>query len=102
MKIYTRTGDNGDTHLLFGEKVSKDNIRCEVYGLLDTVNSYLGMARAVINDKYITLKGESGVIVKPWDRDDGQYNWWVKLKFTVDNTEYTSRIPYKESDLRIK
>ena len=53
MKIYTRTGDNGDTHLLFGEKVSKDNIRCEVYGLLDTVNSYLGMARAVINDKYI-------------------------------------------------
>ena len=54
MKIYTRTGDNGDTHLLFGEKISKDNIRCEVYGLLDTVNSYLGMARAVINDKYIT------------------------------------------------
>jgi len=54
LKIYTRTGDNGDTHLLFGEKVSKDNIRCEVYGLLDTVNSYLGMARAVINDKYIT------------------------------------------------
>ena len=55
MKIYTRTGDNGDTHLLFGEKVSKDNIRCEVYGLLDTFNSYLGMARAVINDQNINL-----------------------------------------------
>ncbi len=54
MKIYTRTGDNGDTHLLFGEKVSKDNIRCEVCGLLDTVNSYLGMARSIINDQYIT------------------------------------------------
>ena len=53
MKIYTRTGDNGDTHLLFGEKVSKDDIRCEVYGLLDTVNSYLGMARAVIDDQNI-------------------------------------------------
>ena len=54
MKIYTRTGDNGDTHLLFGEKVSKDDIRCEVYGLLDTVNSYLGMARAVIDDQNIS------------------------------------------------
>ena len=53
MKIYTRTGDNGETHLLFGEKVSKDDIRCEVYGLLDTVNSYLGMARAVIDDQNI-------------------------------------------------
>jgi len=53
VKIYTRTGDNGDTHLLFGEKVSKDDIRCEVYGLLDTVNSYLGMARAVIDDQNI-------------------------------------------------
>ena len=39
------------------------------------------------------------MIVKPWDRDDGQYNWWVELKFTLDNTEYTSRIPYKEKEL---
>jgi len=54
-----------------------------------------------INDKVITFQGESGVIVKPWDRDDGQYNWWVELKFTLCGQEYTTRIPYKESELEI-
>ena len=52
-----------------------------------------------INDKVLTHQGESGVVLKPWDRDDGQYHWWVELKFTVDNKEYTSIIPYKESEL---
>jgi cob(I)alamin adenosyltransferase len=54
LKIYTRTGDNGNTHLLFGEKVSKDDIRCEAYGLLDSVNSHLGMCRAITNTQYIS------------------------------------------------
>ena len=54
MKIYTRTGDNGNTHLLFGEKVSKDDIRCEAYGLLDSVNSHLGMCRAITDTQYIS------------------------------------------------
>ena len=53
-----------------------------------------------IDDKVITFQGEKGVILKPWDRDDGQYDWWVELKFTVDNKEYTSIIPYKESELK--
>ena len=52
-----------------------------------------------INDKVVTFQGESGVIVNSWDRDDDQYHWWVELKFTLDNTEYTSRIAYKESEL---
>ena len=52
-----------------------------------------------INDKVITFQGEKGVIVKVWNRDDGQYDWWVKLCFTLDGEEYTSVIPYKESEL---
>ena len=53
-----------------------------------------------IGDKVLTHQGESGVVLKPWDRDDGQYHWWVELHFTVDNKEYTSVIPYHESELK--
>jgi len=52
-----------------------------------------------IDDKVITFQQEKGVILRPWNRDDGQYDWWVELKFTIDDKEYTSIIPYKESEL---
>jgi len=46
MKIYTRTGDGGDTGLLGGVRVAKDDPRVEVYGTIDEVNAIVGMARA--------------------------------------------------------
>ena len=46
MKIYTKKGDDGTTGLLFGGRVSKDDIRTEVYGTLDETVSALGIARA--------------------------------------------------------
>lgn len=46
MKIYTRTGDKGDTSLFGGQRVSKDALRIEAYGTVDELNSVLGMVRA--------------------------------------------------------
>lgn len=46
MKIYTRTGDRGETSLVGGARVSKDTPRLEFFGTLDELNSVLGMARA--------------------------------------------------------
>ena len=43
MKIYTRTGDGGETSLLSGGRVAKDHPRIEVYGTLDELNSLLGL-----------------------------------------------------------
>ncbi len=43
MKIYTKTGDKGETSLLGGTRVSKSHIRIEAYGTLDELNSYLGL-----------------------------------------------------------
>lgn len=43
MKIYTRTGDGGETSLLTGGRVAKDHPRIEVYGTLDELNSLLGL-----------------------------------------------------------
>jgi cob(I)alamin adenosyltransferase len=46
VKIYTRKGDDGTTGLLYGGRVSKDDLRTEVYGTLDEAVSALGIARA--------------------------------------------------------
>jgi len=45
MKIYTRTGDKGQTGLLGGTRVAKDDPRIEAYGTVDELNSHLGMLR---------------------------------------------------------
>ncbi|MBK7944143.1 MAG: cob(I)yrinic acid a,c-diamide adenosyltransferase [Flavobacteriales bacterium] len=45
MKIYTRTGDKGQTGLLGGTRVPKDDARIEAYGTVDELNSHVGMLR---------------------------------------------------------
>ncbi len=45
MKIYTKTGDEGETGLFAGPRVSKDHPRIEAYGAVDELNSALGVAR---------------------------------------------------------
>jgi cob(I)alamin adenosyltransferase len=46
MKIYTRTGDAGETSLLGGKRVSKSSVRVDAYGEVDELNASLGVARA--------------------------------------------------------
>lgn len=45
MKIYTRTGDQGETSLAGGARVSKNDVRIEAYGSVDELNSYIGLIR---------------------------------------------------------
>ncbi len=45
VKVYTRTGDRGQTSLLSGGRVSKDHVRIEAYGTLDELSSVLGLLR---------------------------------------------------------
>lgn len=44
-RIYTRRGDNGETSLVGGQRVSKDCLRIDCYGTVDELNAALGMAR---------------------------------------------------------
>ena len=39
-KVYTRTGDSGETRLVGGQHVAKDHIRIEAYGDVDELNTY--------------------------------------------------------------
>jgi len=44
-KIYTKTGDKGETGLFGGKRLPKNHIRIESYGTVDELNSYIGMLR---------------------------------------------------------
>ena len=46
VKIYTRTGDTGETSLFGGTRVRKDDPRVDAYGEVDELNAWLGLARA--------------------------------------------------------
>jgi cob(I)alamin adenosyltransferase len=54
MKIYTKTGDKGETGLFGGERVSKDSLRINAYGTIDELNSFLGLAITEVVDKRIS------------------------------------------------
>lgn len=47
MKIYTKTGDIGETSLFGGRRVSKSELRIEAYGTVDELNSWIGLLRDV-------------------------------------------------------
>ncbi len=44
-RVYTRKGDAGETRLVGGQKVPKDDLRIECYGTVDTLNAHVGAAR---------------------------------------------------------
>ena len=52
-KIYTKTGDKGETSLYGGTRVSKAAARVESYGTLDELNAFIGLAKAEISDEKV-------------------------------------------------
>jgi cob(I)alamin adenosyltransferase len=50
MKIYTKTGDRGETGLFGGARVSKASARVDTYGEIDELNSVLGLGRTEVQD----------------------------------------------------
>ncbi len=53
MKIYTKTGDKGETGLIGGTRVLKSSLRVEAYGEVDELNAVLGCIRAKVTDEKI-------------------------------------------------
>jgi cob(I)alamin adenosyltransferase len=53
-RVYTRTGDAGETSLAGGQRVPKESRRIDAYGTVDELNAFVGLARA-------TAAGEAGV-----------------------------------------
>jgi cob(I)alamin adenosyltransferase len=56
-RVYTRTGDKGETGLVGGKRVPKDSPRIEAYGTIDELNSIVGLARVFNEEKLESGEG---------------------------------------------
>ena len=54
MSIATKTGDKGETSLMYGRRVSKGDARVDAYGCIDELTAALGLARSIATDKFIS------------------------------------------------
>lgn len=68
MKIYTKTGDKGETSLATGARVSKADWRLEAYGTADELNSFVGLLRAEL-DRHAEAS---------WAQETGNDLQWVQ------------------------
>jgi cob(I)alamin adenosyltransferase len=56
-RVYTRTGDRGETALVGGRRVPKDAARIEAYGTIDELNAVLGLARVFNEERLVEGEG---------------------------------------------
>ena len=59
-RVYTRKGDGGQTQLVGGQRVPKDDARIEAYGTVDELNSFVGAARQTIADQLAQPEAGAG------------------------------------------
>lgn len=93
MKIYTKTGDKGETGLFGGERVSKHSTRLDAYGTVDELNSFLGLAILEVNNdeiKFILNDIQQKLFVVGSDLATPQTDKNEKLKITRTPDIYIS------------
>jgi cob(I)alamin adenosyltransferase len=97
MSIVTKTGDEGETSLMYGRRVSKTDPRVEAYGCVDELNAALGLVRAASKNEFvakeilaaqkdlITLMGELATAREDIDR-------YVKDGFKLTSSDMVDRL----------
>lgn len=63
-KIYTRTGDDGTTGLVGGERVKKNSIRVQAYGDIDELNSHIGLCATLCEPPALTPLREKLLLIQ--------------------------------------
>ena len=97
MSIVTKTGDQGETSLMYGRRVPKTHPRVDAYGCVDELNAALGLARTVCTDKFVSeqiLAAQKDLIVvmgelatDPQDRER-----YVKDGFPLTSAAMVERV----------
>ncbi|PYJ23919.1 MAG: cob(I)yrinic acid a,c-diamide adenosyltransferase [Verrucomicrobia bacterium] len=54
MSIVTKTGDHGETSLMYGRRLPKADTRVDAYGCIDELTAALGLARSIVTDKFLS------------------------------------------------
>jgi cob(I)alamin adenosyltransferase len=97
VSIVTKTGDQGETSLMYGRRLSKGDPRVDAYGCVDELSAALGLARSISPDKFVSdqifavqkdlivIMGE--LATAPADRER-----YLKDGFQLTTTEMVDRI----------
>ena len=101
--IVTKTGDAGETGLLYGGRVSKADPRTEAYGTIDEAISAIGAARALIADRgrhaiVLRVQSELFTVGAELATDPAEYATLEKHFVTVTD-DFTSRVEEEIADL---
>jgi cob(I)alamin adenosyltransferase len=91
MKIYTKTGDKGETGLFGAGRISKDSLRIDTYGTIDELNSFIGMAITEVKEKDIIellLKIQNELFLVGTDLATPNFEKDEKLKIKRVPAEY--------------
>jgi len=104
MSIATKTGDTGETALMYGRRVPKTDSRVDAYGCVDELNAALGLARVTARDRFlaeeilvaqkelITVMGELATAGEDMNR-------YVKDGFQLTSSAMTDRLTAVVDDL---
>jgi cob(I)alamin adenosyltransferase len=97
MSIVTKTGDQGETSLMYGRRVPKTDHRVDAYGCVDELNAALGLARALCHDSFVVdqiLAAQKDLIVLMGELATAQEDLerFVKDGFHVTTPGLTDRI----------
>jgi cob(I)alamin adenosyltransferase len=104
MSIVTKTGDQGETSMMYGRRLSKADPRVDAYGCIDELSAALGLARSISTDKFLSdevLAAQKDLIVimgelatAPDDRER-----YIKDGFHLTTAEMVDRITAVISNL---
>ncbi len=81
-KIYTKTGDTGETGLFGGTRVPKDHLRIEAYGTVDELNSLIGVLQAAISE-------DAGLMQAQLSRSEEEDFEWHALLRSIQGKLFT-------------
>jgi cob(I)alamin adenosyltransferase len=107
MSVATKTGDEGETSLMYGRRVLKTDPRVEAYGCVDELNAALGLARASANDAFLAeqilaVQKELVVVMGELATASEDMDRYLKDGFQRTNAAMTDRLTGVVDDLEAR
>jgi cob(I)alamin adenosyltransferase len=104
MSIATKTGDAGETSLMYGRRVPKTDARVDAYGCVDELNASLGLARVTASDPFLTeqiygIQKELIIVMGELATAPEDLDRYVKDGFALTASPMTDRLTSVVDDL---
>jgi cob(I)alamin adenosyltransferase len=104
MSIATKTGDAGETALMYGRRVPKTDARVDAYGCVDELNAFLGLARVTATNPFLTeqifaVQKELVIVMGELATGPEDLDRYVKDGFQLTSSAMTDRLTSVVDDL---